>query len=163
MPLLINCEVVEDNWTLLSEEAFTEGQNIPAGDVIVPLAAYLTAKDTLSDRDGQLAIQINGDDDLSVIIDELFQFPLIAIDFPVLRDGRGFSIARLLLRNGYKGQIRATGDIGHDRLEFLQRCGFNAIQVADDVYSPEMLNAFTEMTTHYQSAADNVRPVYHQQ
>ena len=162
MPLLINREVVTDSWTLINDEAFTEGASAPAGDIIVPLALYLEHQDALIKRSEQVAIQINGDDDLSSVLDALDQFPLIAVDFPAFRDGRGFSIARLLQRAGYKGQIRATGDIGRDRLAYMVRCGFNAIKIDDETYTPEMLSAFDEMSNYYQSATDDIRAVYHQ-
>lgn len=162
MPLLINREVVTDNWTLVKDEAFEENASIPAGDIIVPLTTYLAHNESLTARTEQVSIQINGDDDLTAVLDSLDQFPLIAIDFPAFRDGRGFSIARLLIREGYKGEIRATGDIGRDRLAYLERCGFTSIQINDETYTPEMLSAFDEMSNYYQSATDNVRAVYHQ-
>ncbi len=157
MPLLINREVVADNWTLINEETIDQ-----AGDIIVPLALYLENKETLENRDGQLAIQINGDDDLDEVLSTLDKFPLIAVDFPVFRDGRGFSIARHLVRAGYKGEIRATGDVGRDRIAYMERCGFTAIQISDEIYKDEMLSAFTEVSNYYQSAADSNRAVYHQ-
>ena len=157
MPLLINREVVADNWTLINEETLDQ-----AGDIIVPLALYLENKETLENRDGQLAIQVNGDDDLDVALENLDKFPLIAVDFPVFRDGRGFSIARHLVRAGYKGEIRATGDVGRDRIAYMERCGFTAIQISDEIYKDEMLSAFTEVSNYYQSAADNNRAVYNQ-
>lgn len=157
MPLLINREVVADNWTLINEESLDQ-----AGDIIVPLALYLENKEALEGREGQLAIQVNGDDDLAVVLESLDKFPLIAIDFPAFRDGRGFSIARLLNRAGYKGEIRATGDVGRDRIAYMERCGFTAIQISDEIYKDEMLSAFTEVSNYYQSATDNNRAVYHQ-
>lgn len=157
MPLLINREVVADNWTLINEESLDQ-----AGDVIVPLALYLENKEALEGREGQLAIQVNGDDDLAVVLESLDKFPLIAVDFPAFRDGRGFSIARLLNRAGYKGEIRATGDVGRDRIAYMERCGFTAIQISDEIYKDEMLSAFTEVSNYYQSATDNNRAVYHQ-
>lgn len=157
MPLLINREVVADNWTLINEESLDQ-----AGDIIVPLALYLENKEALEGREGQLAIQVNGDDDLAVVLDSLDKFPLIAVDFPAFRDGRGFSIARLLNRAGYKGEIRATGDVGRDRIAYMERCGFTAIQISDEIYKDEMLSAFTEVSNYYQSATDDNRAVYHQ-
>lgn len=157
MPLLINREVVEDNWTLINEETLDQ-----AGDIIVPLALYLENQDTLNAREGQIGLKVNGDDDLDFVMDNLDKFPLIAVDFPAFRDGRGFSIARYLVRADYKGQIRATGDIGQDRFAYLERCGFNAIQICDQVFKPEMLKSFDDMSNYYQSAADKNRPVYHQ-
>ena len=87
---------------------------------------------------------------------------MIAVDFPAFRDGRGFSIARLLVRAGYKGEIRATGDVGRDRIAYMERCGFTAIQISDEIYKEEMLSAFTEVSNYYQSATDSNRAVYHQ-
>ncbi|WP_420598989.1 DUF934 domain-containing protein [Neptuniibacter sp.] len=157
MPLLINREVVADNWTLINEETLDQ-----AGDIIVPLALYLENRDALDNREGQLAIQVNGDDDLDELLSNLDKFPLIAVDFPAFRDGRGFSIARLLVRAGYKGEIRATGDVGRDRIAYMERCGFTAIQISDEIYKDEMLSAFTEVSNYYQSATDSNRAVYHQ-
>lgn len=157
MPLLINREVVADNWTLINEESLDQ-----TGDIIVPLALYLENQDALTSREGQVAVKVNGDDDIDFLVENLDKFPLVAIDFPAFRDGRGFSIARLLVRAEYKGEIRATGDIGQDRFAYLERCGFTAIEVADDVFKPEMLKSFDEMSNYYQSAADKVRAVYHQ-
>ncbi len=157
MPLLINREVVADNWTLINEETLDQ-----AGDIIVPLALYSENRDALDNREGQLAIQVNGDDDLDELLSNLDKFPLIAVDFPAFRDGRGFSIARLLVRAGYKGEIRATGDVGRDRIAYMERCGFTAIQISDEIYKDEMLSAFTEVSNYYQSATDSNRAVYHQ-
>ncbi len=157
MPLLINREVVADNWTLINEETL-----VHAGDIIVPLALYLENRGALDNREGQLAIQVNGDDDLDELLSNLDKFPLIAVDFPAFRDGRGFSIARLLVRAGYKGEIRATGDVGRDRIAYMERCGYTAIQISDEIYKDEMLSAFTEVSNYYQSATDSNRAVYHQ-
>ncbi|WP_415892306.1 DUF934 domain-containing protein [Neptuniibacter sp. PT8_73] len=157
MPLLSNREVVADNWTLIDEESLDQ-----TGDIIVPLALYLENQDALTSREGQVAVKVNGDDDIDFLVENLDKFPLVAIDFPAFRDGRGFSIARLLVRAEYKGEIRATGDIGQDRFAYLERCGFTAIEIADDVFKPEMLKSFDEMSNYYQSAADKVRAVYHQ-
>ncbi|WP_415889005.1 DUF934 domain-containing protein [Neptuniibacter sp. SY11_33] len=157
MPLLINREVVADNWTLINEESLDQ-----TGDIIVPLALYLENQEALTSREGQVAVKVNGDDDIDFLVENLDKFPLVAIDFPAFRDGRGFSIARLLVRAEYKGEIRATGDIGQDRFAYLERCGFTAIEIADDAFKPEMLKSFDEMSNYYQSAADKVRAVYHQ-
>ncbi|WP_415895702.1 DUF934 domain-containing protein [Neptuniibacter sp. PT34_22] len=157
MPLLSNREVVADNWTLIDEESLDQ-----TGDIIVPLSLYLENQDALTSREGQVAVKVNGDDDIDFLVENLDKFPLVAIDFPAFRDGRGFSIARLLVRAEYKGEIRATGDIGQDRFAYLERCGFTAIEIADDVFKPEMLKSFDEMSNYYQSAADKVRAVYHQ-
>jgi len=157
MPLLINREVVADNWTLINEENLEQ-----TGNIIVPLALFQEHQEQLNKREGLLGVQVNGDDDLNELLANLDKFPLIAVDFPAFRDGRGFSIARHLVRAGYKGEIRATGDVGRDRIAYMERCGFTAIQISDEIYNADMLGAFTEISNYYQSAADNVRAVYNQ-
>ncbi len=155
MPLLVNNEVVADNWTLIDAETLDQ-----SGDVIVPLALYLEHREQFDARETGVALQLNGDDDLSSIQAEVDQFPLIAIDFPAFRDGRGFSIARLLKRQGYRGQLRATGDFGRDQLDFLARCGFDAFQLKDDKFSEDVFKSFGEVSVRYQGAADDAKPVY---
>nr|WP_297352221.1 DUF934 domain-containing protein [uncultured Caldimonas sp.] len=51
----------------------------------------------------------------------------IELDFPKFTDGRAFSQAVLLRRRyGFKGEIRATGDVLIDQLLQMQRCGFDS-------------------------------------
>lgn len=158
MPLLINREPVEnDSWTLVDEDTLQQ-----SGDIIVPLALYLENQDSLSNRDGSLAVQVSGDDNIDTVLENPNRFPLIAVFFPAVRDGRGFSIARLLKRAGFTGQIRATGDVSHDRLDFMTRCGFDALEIPADRYSEEVHNAFSEFSVRYQGAEDDSRPVYRQ-
>jgi uncharacterized protein (DUF934 family) len=50
----------------------------------------------------------------------------IDLHFPKFTDGRAFSQAVLLRkRQGFKGAIRATGDVLIDQLVQMQRCGFS--------------------------------------
>ncbi|MFZ1079726.1 MAG: DUF934 domain-containing protein [Methylovirgula sp.] len=59
---------------------------------------------------------------------------LIAVQFPKFTDGRGYSIARQLRqRCQFTGELRATGDILFDQLQFLARCGFDAFEISDPV------------------------------
>ncbi|WP_027856191.1 DUF934 domain-containing protein [Marinobacterium jannaschii] len=158
MPLLINRQpAANDSWTLVNEETLSS----TGGDIIVPLALLEANADSLQDRKGRVAVQINGDDNIDALLENPNQYELIAIDFPVFRDGRGFSLARLLKRAGFEGQIRATGDVAHDRLTFMERCGFNAFEISEERYSDESLAVFTEVSVRYQGAADDPRPVYH--
>jgi uncharacterized protein (DUF934 family) len=56
---------------------------------------------------------------------------LIAVHFPKFADGRGYSTGALLRgRFGFRGELRAFGDIGRDHLFQLSRCGFDAFALA---------------------------------
>ena len=51
----------------------------------------------------------------------------IELHFPKFTDGRAFSQAFLLRRRlGFKGDIRATGDVLIDQLVQMQRTGFSS-------------------------------------
>ena len=57
---------------------------------------------------------------------------LIAIAFPKFTDGRGYSMGWLLRRRlGYKGEMRAVGDVLFDEMQLMMRCGFDAFEIAD--------------------------------
>ncbi|MDD5336554.1 MAG: DUF934 domain-containing protein [Rhodoferax sp.] len=57
----------------------------------------------------------------------------IDLDFPKFTDGRAFSQAFLLRRRlGFKGEIRATGDVLIDQLVQMRRCGFDAAVLRAD-------------------------------
>lgn len=157
MPLLINRTPVEnDPWITLEDE-----QAIPAeGAVILPLAQWLENRDALTDR--EIGVQVNGEDDLEQVLALNGQVELIAVEFPAFTDGRGFSIARLLRRAGYQGQLRAVGDVTRDRLAYLERCGFDALDVPEERFKDEVLNAFDEVSVRYQGGASVARPAYPQ-
>ena len=69
---------------------------------------------------------------LDTIADALPAAGLIAIPFPKFVDGRGYSMGWLLRsRYGYKGEMRATGDVLYDEMQFMVRCGFDAFEITD--------------------------------
>jgi uncharacterized protein (DUF934 family) len=159
MPLLINKKIVaNDSWQSIDTESLE--QALPSGDIIVPLAFYLENRDDLQSRDGQLGIQVNGDDDLQALYAEQGNIALVAVEFPIFRDGRGFSIAKHLVRTGFTGEIRAVGDVARDRLALMQSSGFNAFLIPEDRYSEEDLRAFTEVSVNYQGTTADPRPIF---
>lgn len=69
---------------------------------------------------------------LDTVADVLPLVTLVTVAFPKFVDGRGYSIGRLLRsRHGYGGEMRATGDVLYDELQFMVRCGFDAFEITD--------------------------------
>lgn len=58
---------------------------------------------------------------------------LIAIDFPAIGDGRGFSLARRLRALGYKGQLRASGRLIADQYAMARRVGFDEVEISPEI------------------------------
>lgn len=160
MPLLINRKLVEDSWTLVGPDALESVQLLPVGDLLLPLSYILENQSALESREGRLGVVVNGDDSYEQLLELLDDVPVVAIDFPAFRDGRGFSIARKLVRQGYQGEIRAVGDVAHDRLAFMESCGFNAFDISDERFSEEDLEVFDEVTVNYQGTVADPRPVF---
>ena len=56
----------------------------------------------------------------------------IAIAFPAFTDGRGFSIAAALRNAGYKGRLRASGELIPEQFPFALDCGFDEVEISDE-------------------------------
>ncbi|WP_443629356.1 DUF934 domain-containing protein [Candidatus Njordibacter sp. Uisw_002] len=106
------------------------------------------------------SVLTNGADDLTCLLANASKLDMIAIEFETFADGRGFSMARLLRREGYQGEIRAVGDVAMDRIEFMHRVGFNAFELRDDQNVNEALTKLSEMSVHFQPSADGKGPAY---
>jgi uncharacterized protein (DUF934 family) len=105
-------------------------------------------------------VQLEADQPPTPLLEEIEDLALVAINFPALGDGRGFSYARELRERGYKGELRAVGNFMRDQLYYLKRCGFDAFQMADDTQLEAALSSLDEFTEHYQAASDEPRPLF---
>lgn len=153
-------EVIDETWHLLPKDV--ELQSLSnSDDVIVPMHLWLEHAHALKARDGGLGIWLDADEIVEEIADDLEHFQVIALNFPVFTDGRHFSSARLLReRYGYKGEIRAIGDVLRDQLFLMRRCGFNAYAVRPDRDPYDALEGLKDFSVTYQSAADDALPLF---
>jgi len=58
---------------------------------------------------------------------------MIRVDFPSSADGRGFTLAQILRRNGFKGRLRARGHVLADQYAMARRSGFDEIEIDADL------------------------------
>lgn len=139
-------------WTSPGEDGFVP--DFPRGvDLIVPLALWRLRRDDLLDRAGRVGVRLDAGDDPGAIAADLDRLALVAIEFPTFSDGRGFSAARMLRdRYGYRGELRAVGDVARDQLAYLERCGFDAFVLRDGEDVEGALAAFGEVRVAYQPA-----------
>ncbi len=66
-------------------------------------------------------------------LEGLLAAPVLRIDFPSFADGRGFTLATLLRRAGYKGRLRAKGHVIADQYAMARRAGFDEVEISDDL------------------------------
>ena len=103
-------------------------------------------------------VRLEPADDPAKVAGELATASRVEVNFPKFGDGRGFSIGRLLReRYGYKGELRAVGQITRDHLFFLESCGFDAFELREGEDAAEALAAFGDFSESYQ--ASPARPV----
>ena len=134
---------------------------MPPGEVIFPFAYWQANREKLIATNKKYAVCINGTHEVEEVAGDLEHFALIALEFPVFKDGRCYSHARLLReRYGYQGELRAVGDVLRDQLFFMERCGIDSFEVRADKNIADALKAFTEFSVKYQTAADRAAPIY---
>lgn len=158
-------EIVEDDWLRLDATA-----PVPAdGKIIVDHARWRAEGRALAAR-GDVGVAIPSGLDVDELKDALPRLALIAVSFVFIQprpeggrtfDGRGYSQARLLReRHGYRGEIRATGDVFRDAMRHMRRCGINAFEIKSGEDPLEALRAVADVGVVYQGAADGSVPVF---
>jgi uncharacterized protein (DUF934 family) len=133
----------------------------PAGDIIVPLALWQGRREELLGRPGRLGVWLEANEDPAAIAEDLRLFGVVAVRFPKAGDGRGYSIGCLLReRYGWRGELRAFGDIWRDQLFFLASCGFNAFALREGEDPRAALAAFGEFSETYQASVRQRLPLF---
>ena len=88
----------------------------------------------------------------------------IDLSFPKFTDGRAFSQAFLLRRRmGFKGEIRATGDVLVDQLVQMLRTGFDVAVLREDQNMEVAQTQLDRYKAFYQGDAVTIEPVFARQ
>jgi uncharacterized protein (DUF934 family) len=83
------------------------------------------------------------------------------VRFASFTDGRGYSLARMLReRYGYRGELRAIGDVLRDQIYYLSRCGFDAFALRADQKPEQALAALDDFSEAYQTSVDRPHPLF---
>ena len=88
---------------------------------------------TRSPREDGYAIDMANDADPAKLVPFFAQAAMIRIAFPSSAGGRGFTLARHLRLLGYTGRLRAYGYVLADQYAMARRCGFDEIEISDDM------------------------------
>lgn len=74
--------------------------------------------------------------------------------------GRGYSAAQILREAGYKGELRASGDVLVDQIAYMRRCGFDAFAPDAPIDQKVMKEALERYDEVYQSTTDSRAPIW---
>lgn len=162
------CVVEDERLTVkLAEGEAAADIAVPAGRVLVPLAVWQARRDELlaRARSGEVGVWLAAGEDVAALAGDLEVLQLIALHFPKFTDGRSYSAATLLRkRHGYKGELRAIGEVLRDQFNYMTRCGFDALQPQAGRYTDAQLEAalasIGDFTQPYQASAKDPLPLF---
>ncbi|WP_445116449.1 DUF934 domain-containing protein [Acinetobacter sp. WZC-1] len=135
--------IADNSYQLIAEDG-----TVPSGDVVLST----TQLDQLAAVQGKKALYITVEDSPEVNEFPLDQFDAILIEFAGFNDGRGYSFAALLRRQGYQGELRAVGDIFKDVLNYLKRSGFDSFVIKEGKDIQEAAAGLNDFKHPYQAS-----------
>lgn len=157
MPLLKNGKVVDDVWAFVED-----GHELsPGGCIVVSLGRFLSEHDQLLARNQSIGVRLQNTDDPALLSPFLDRLHLVELQFPKYTDGRAFTQSQLLRRRlGYKGEIRATGQVLRDQLRLMIRSGFDAVLIEEANAEAVFDFSAQEFSEFYQAASDTSDTIF---
>lgn len=145
-----------DGWGRVADDAA-----LPEGPALVSRARWQAMREALIARAAPVGVLLLPDEPVEEIAADLPHLACVALHFPGPGEGRPYSAARLLRgRYGYRGEIRAVGEVLIDQVHFLKRSGFDVLALRADQDVPAALAALRTFSVHYQPGADEALPLY---
>lgn len=129
MPLIKEGRFVADDWARPDPEA----ADAASAKVILPFAALAGQGEALIGAGRTFGAELTNDVDPDALAPWLDRLALISVLFPKSADGRGYSIATRLRRLGFKGELRATGHLIADQYALARSCGFDTVEISEEL------------------------------
>jgi len=151
MPLVKGGKVINDSFLKLADDA-----PIPqSGDIQVSGERFLKDAEGLLARAGRLCVIWPNNRDMDELTPYLPRLAAVALVFPTFRDGRAYSQARLLReRHGFRGELRATGQVLRDQFVFMLRAGFDSFDVRKLSDAESFAQTVKRYSVFYQPTGD---------
>lgn len=147
---------IEDKWTHVADDAAVQS----GASIIVSFARLKNEHNSLFSAAGAVGVEVSGDVNLDELEPFLPRLGVVVIRMNTMRDGRLFSLGRLLReRYKYTSDMRAAGDLIPDQALFLLRCGFTSFEVKDNFPIDSLKRSVAAYTAWYQRGVDRVSTV----
>ena len=155
MPLIRNGKIAADCWRMLGDDEPAPSD----GAILVSLERFQRDENALLARSAPLGVCLKAGQHPEAIAGHLGRLALVALEFPKFRDGRAYSQARLLREQyGFRGTLRATGDVLRDQFSFLVRAGFDSFEVKKPADAAAFAKSVARYSVVYQPGADGSLP-----
>ncbi|MES2601085.1 MAG: DUF934 domain-containing protein [Pseudomonadota bacterium] len=158
MPLVKGNTVVSDEYVHLADDA-----ELPAdGAVLVSAERFLADAEAALSRNSKLGVIWPNNRDVDDLLPYLERLAAVALVFPVFRDGRAYTQARLLReRFKFRGELRATGQVLRDQFVFMLRAGFDAFEVKKQSDAEAFASVAKRYSVFYQPTGDGRITAFH--
>jgi uncharacterized protein (DUF934 family) len=151
MPLVKGGKIVTDPLIHVADDVELPRE----GSVLISAARFLEDAEALSLRAGRTGVIWPNNRDVDDLVPYLGRLAAVALVFPTFRDGRAYSQARLLReRHGYRGELRATGQVLRDQFVFMLRAGFDAFEVRKESDAEAFAATVKRYSVFYQPTGD---------
>jgi uncharacterized protein (DUF934 family) len=151
MPLVKNGKITPDAFVRVADDDPLPGD----GAILISAARFLEDTEAVSRRLGKTGVIWPNDRDVDDLVPHLDRLAVVALVFPTFRDGRAYSQARLLReRYGYRGELRATGQVLRDQFMFMLRAGFDAFEVKKESDAAAFTSTARRYSVFYQPTGD---------
>lgn len=147
--VLVRDGFIDDAWALVDDTA--------------PIAAdaLVTVPRLLAGAVGARGVRVSPKDDVRALAGKLEGIALVELVLVKFNEGRPYTQARLLREElGYRGDIRAIGEVHRDLLWFLFRCGVTQAVLKRRDEEAHAHAALTSFSVQYQGAADIEAPLW---
>jgi uncharacterized protein (DUF934 family) len=158
--LIKNGNIVSDGWKTLTLAEGDTAHNVklPVGPVLVPLSVWLARRAELIHREYEhgwpLGVWLAAEEGPEAIEHHIDDFTVIGIQFDKFSDGKSYATARLLREQyGYKGELRAIGDVPRDRVSYQHQVGLDAFAVQANQKTSTVLSGLLDF-----NVANNPNP-----
>lgn len=152
--------ISDDPWSLIRDDA----QQSVFESSIFPFEIWKSRQDEKVLRGEHMSpdgILLLPDDQPEILMPWLSVIPMIAIDFPSFRDGRAYSLAYILrTRLGWRGELRAVGDVLRDQLSHMRHCGFDAFAVREDKPVEDAMKGLAGISVLYSRSVLEPNPLF---
>ena len=158
MPLVKGNTVVADEYVHLADDA-----ELPVdGAVLVSAERFLADPEAALSRKAKTGVIWPNNRDIDDLLPYLDRLAAVALVFPVFRDGRAYTQARLLReRFRFRGELRATGQVLRDQFMFMLRAGFDAFEVKKQSDADAFANVAKRYSVFYQPTGDGRITAFH--
>jgi len=144
MPLVKNGKITGDAFVHVADDAPLPDD----GAVLISAVRFLDEPEALLHHVGKAGVIWPNNRDVDDLVPYLDRLAVVALVFPTFQ-------ARLLReRFGYRGELRATGQVLRDQFVFMLRAGFDAFEVKKDSDAEAFASTAKRYSVFYQPTGD---------